>query len=56
VRAKLEYLRHQAETYWRDAENATTEAEAMRLVILAIRCHGEILALEYEAPESVTLH
>lgn len=50
--SKLEWLRAQAGTYWREAEAAPTEEQAWRLVELAIRCQEQILELQYGAHES----
>jgi len=57
VRTKLEYLRLQAEAYWRDVDNAKTEAEALQLLTLAARCQEQILEIEFgwSAPKT-TLH
>jgi hypothetical protein len=54
--SKIDWLRAQAQAYWRDAEAAPTEQEAWRLVDLAIRCQEHILELQYGAPERATLH
>lgn len=47
MRSKLEYLREQVSAYWRDARAQADEAEAQRLVMLAIRCQEMILGLEH---------
>jgi hypothetical protein len=43
---KLDWLRAQADAYWRHAEAAPTEKEALRLVALAMRCQEQILELQ----------
>jgi hypothetical protein len=53
---KLEWLRTQAEAYWRDAEAAATEEEAWRLAELAIRCQEQILEIQYGAPGRAILN
>jgi hypothetical protein len=52
--SKLEWLRGQAEAYWRDAETAPTDE--LRLVRLAVRCLEQILELQCGSPEKSTLH
>ncbi|HXP75980.1 MAG TPA: hypothetical protein VN823_17690 [Stellaceae bacterium] len=47
MRDKLSYLREQLEAYWRDAKAQADEAEAERLIVLAIRCQEMILELEH---------
>ena len=56
MRSKLDYLRLQAAAYWRDADDARTEMEALRLMALAVECQELILELEFGLPRSATLH
>lgn len=53
---KLDWLRAQADAYWRHAEAAPTEKEALRLVALAMRCQEQILELQQWRQAEATLH
>ena len=47
MRDKLSYLREQLAAYWQDAKKQQDQAEAHRLLMLAIRCQEMILELEH---------
>ncbi len=47
MQTKIAYLRQQVAAYWQDAKAQQDDAEAQRLILLAIRCQEMLLELEH---------